>query len=92
MNIDVVYELPVGKGKPFWNSAPGWANEIFGGWQISSIMRFSSGLPSVIQGNQTWDTNYWQGYSGYPNWAFKTRTQIRQQRQPEPVLHHQRGE
>jgi hypothetical protein len=60
-NIDVVYELPVGKGKPFWNNAPGWANEIFGGWQISTIARFSSGLPSVIQGNQTWDVNYWQG-------------------------------
>ena len=60
-NIDVVYELPVGKGKPFWNNAPGWANEIFGGWQISSIARFASGLPSVVQGNQTWDVNYWQG-------------------------------
>jgi hypothetical protein len=60
-NIDVVYELPVGKGKPFWNNAPGWANEIFGGWQISTIARFASGLPSVIGGNQTWDVNYWQG-------------------------------
>ncbi len=60
-NIDVVYELPVGKGKPFWSDAPGWANEIFGGWQISTIARFASGLPSVVQGNQTWDVNYWQG-------------------------------
>jgi len=61
VNIDVVYELPVGKGKPLWNSAPGWANEMFGGWQISTIARFASGLPSAIQGNQTWDVNYWQG-------------------------------
>ena len=29
VNVDVVYELPVGKGKPFWSSAPGWANEMF---------------------------------------------------------------
>jgi hypothetical protein len=76
VNIDVVYELPVGKGKPFWSSAPGWANEMFGGWQISSIMRFSSGLPSVIQGNQTWDTNYWQNTLAIPTAAFKTGTQI----------------
>ena len=76
VNIDVVYELPFGKGKPFWSSAPGWANEIFGGWQISSIMRFSSGLPSVIQGNQTWDTNYWQGTLAIPTTAFKTGTQL----------------
>ncbi len=73
VNIDVVYELPVGKGKPFWSSAPGWANEMFGGWQISSIMRFSSGLPSVIQGNTTWDTNYWQGTLAIPTGAFKTQ-------------------
>jgi hypothetical protein len=74
VNVDVVYELPVGKGKPFWSSAPGWANEMFGGWQISSIMRFSSGLPSVIQGNTTWDTNYWQGTLAIPTAAFKTQT------------------
>ena len=76
MNVDVVYELPIGKGKPFWSSAPGWANEIFGGWQVSSIMRFSSGLPSVIQGNTAWDTNYWQDTLAIPTAAFKTRTQL----------------
>jgi len=76
VNIDVVYELPVGKGKPFWSSAPGWANEMFGGWQISSIMRFASGLPTVIQGNATWDTNYWQNTLAIPTAAFKTGTQI----------------
>jgi Carboxypeptidase regulatory-like domain len=70
-NIDVVYELPVGKGKPFWNNAPGWANEMFGGWQISSIARFASGLPSVVQGNQTWDVNYWQGTLAIPTGAYK---------------------
>jgi Carboxypeptidase regulatory-like domain len=72
-NIDVVYELPIGKGKPFWNSAPGWANEIFGGWQISSIMRFSSGLPSVIAGSQTWDVNYWQGTLAMATGPFKVQ-------------------
>lgn len=68
---DVVYELPIGKGKPFWSSAPGWANEVFGGWQISSIMRFSSGLPSVVQGNQTWDVNYWQNTLAIATGPFK---------------------
>jgi len=70
-NIDVVYELPVGKGKPFWNNAPGWANEMFGGWQVSSIMRFASGLPTVIQGNETWDVNYWQNTLAIATGPFK---------------------
>jgi hypothetical protein len=43
--LDVVYELPFGKGKPLLGRAPAWLNEIVGGWQISSIMRFSSDLP-----------------------------------------------
>ena len=60
LNANVVYELPFGKGKPFFHAIPGWANQIIGGWQASSIMRFSSGLPTVIQGNYTWNTNYWQ--------------------------------
>jgi hypothetical protein len=74
VNVNVVFELPVGKGKLLLNSAPGWLNEIVGGWQISSIMRFSSGLPSVIQGNQTWDTNYWQNSLAIPTGPFKTQT------------------
>jgi hypothetical protein len=60
INANVVYELPVGKGKPFLHAVPGWANQIIGGWQVSTIMRLSSGLPTVIQGNYTWNTNYWQ--------------------------------
>lgn len=75
VNADVVYELPFGKGKPFLNDMPRWANTIFGGWQISSIMRFSSGLPSIIQGNYTWNTNYWQNSLAIPTAPFKTGTQ-----------------
>jgi len=71
VNVNVVYELPIGKGKPFWNNAPGWANEIFGGWQISTIARFASGLPSVVQGNQTWDVNYWQGTLAMATGSYK---------------------
>ncbi len=71
VNVDVVYELPVGKGKPFLGNAPGWVNEMFGGWQVSSIMRFSSGLPSIVQGNYTWDVNYWQNTLAIPTGSFK---------------------
>ena len=60
VNANVLYELPIGRGKPFLNGTPGWLNAIVGGWQISSILRFSSGLPTVVQGNYTWNTNYWQ--------------------------------
>jgi hypothetical protein len=41
----LVYELPVGKGRKYLASMPAVANAVLGGWQVSSIMRFSSGLP-----------------------------------------------
>jgi hypothetical protein len=75
VNANVVYELPFGKGKRLLRNPPGWVNQMFGGWQVSSIMRFSSGLPTVIQGNSTWDTNYWQNTLAIPTGSFKTQTQ-----------------
>jgi hypothetical protein len=71
VNVEVVYELPLGKGKPFLHAAPVWVNEIVGGWQVSSIMRFSSGLPSIVQGNYTWNTNYWQNSLAIPTAPFQ---------------------
>ena len=41
----VVYALPFGKGKRFAGSINRYADGIIGGWQLSSIVRFSSGLP-----------------------------------------------
>jgi hypothetical protein len=41
----LVYELPVGKGRKFGNDLHPVANAIVGGWQVSTIVRFSSGLP-----------------------------------------------
>jgi hypothetical protein len=73
INANVVYELPFGKGKPFLTGAPGWLDQIVGGWQVSSIMRFSSGLPTIVQGNYTWNTNYWQNSLAIPTAAFSSR-------------------
>ena len=53
----LVYELPVGKGKKFLNTAGPVANGILGGWQVSSIVRFSSGLPLGFSAPNTL-TNY----------------------------------
>ncbi|MFB3920549.1 MAG: TonB-dependent receptor domain-containing protein [Terriglobia bacterium] len=41
----MVYELPFGHGKKWGNNWPGAANHVLGGWQTSSIIRFTSGLP-----------------------------------------------
>jgi hypothetical protein len=58
VTANFLYELPVGKGKPLFANPPGWLNQIIGGWQLSSIIRYHTGLPSIIQGTLAWNTNY----------------------------------
>jgi hypothetical protein len=38
-----LYELPIGKGKPFLNSNNAVANRIVGGWVLSGVLLFQSG-------------------------------------------------
>lgn len=49
-NFNAVYELPFGKGKKFFNTG-GIANLLVGGWQFSSIVTLSSGIPLSILDN-----------------------------------------
>lgn len=44
ININANYELPFGKGKRFINQG-GIVDKIFGGWQLTSIINYSSGVP-----------------------------------------------
>jgi hypothetical protein len=41
----VVYELPVGRGRKVGTDLPRAVDAVIGGWQVSSIIRFGSGLP-----------------------------------------------
>ncbi len=59
LNANFLYALPVGKGKTFLKNAPGWLDQIAGGWQVSSIWRYSTPLPSAVQGDLAYNTNYW---------------------------------
>jgi len=42
------YQLPFGRNQQFYSSAPGWVNQIIGGWQISPVLDWSSGLPYTL--------------------------------------------
>jgi hypothetical protein len=53
----LVYELPVGKGRKFGSDMHPIANAVIGGWQVSTIVRFSSGLPLGFTAPNTL-TNY----------------------------------
>ena len=42
--LSYIYELPVGKGKPFLNKG-GIVNAVLGGWSISGVQTYHSGQP-----------------------------------------------
>jgi hypothetical protein len=47
-NLNMIYELPFGKGKRFVGGANGVVDRILGGWQVTSIFRIDSGAPFSI--------------------------------------------
>jgi hypothetical protein len=46
--LTVIYDLPFGKGRTFGTDAPGWMQQVLGGWQITAINNADSGLPVNI--------------------------------------------
>jgi hypothetical protein len=44
-NINGVWELPFGKGRPLLQGVPGWANHIVGNWSLSALYVAQSGSP-----------------------------------------------
>jgi hypothetical protein len=66
-NADILYHLPFGQGQRFLGSAHGWLNQVIGGWEISSLIRLQTGLPTIIQGDEVFPTNYWENAIAVPN-------------------------
>ena len=64
INMNAVWQLPFGKGRPFLSDSNSVVNGILGGWQLSGIFRWNSGLPVGFYGasgpydNSRWATNW----------------------------------
>ena len=58
-NANFVYDLPVGKGKMLLTNAPGWLDEVIGGWSVYGLVHVQSGLPSTITGDGAYNSNYY---------------------------------
>ena len=60
INADLVWDLPLGRGRAFMGNAGKAADAILGGWQLSSIFRWNTGLPTGISpfDESQWATNW----------------------------------
>lgn len=62
--INYLIELPFGKGKRFLNEG-GVLDKIVGGWQLSGIHRYQSGVPLTFFTSEPNNTNFLQDLTGY---------------------------
>jgi hypothetical protein len=59
INVNAIWELPFGRGQAFLSNSNKWVNGLLGGWQLSGIYRWNSGLPlSAPYDDARWATNW----------------------------------
>jgi len=58
INANVVYHLPFGNGQRLLGSAGTVVNTLLGGWNVSSIVRWTSGFPITVDNCPCWATNW----------------------------------
>jgi hypothetical protein len=57
VTADWVYLLPFGHGRQFLNKSGSLIDSIAGGWQLSGLVRLTSGLPFSLLAGDGWQTN-----------------------------------
>jgi len=58
INSNIIYEIPFGRGKKWGSSSNAFVNAVFGGWTISGLYRWTSGLPFSISNGFQFPTNW----------------------------------
>ncbi len=60
--FDYIYQLPLGRGRRWFSGAHGVGQAVAGGWQISGITHYASGLPFTVAASKA-------GVSGVSAWT-----------------------
>jgi Carboxypeptidase regulatory-like domain len=58
INSNWVYELPAGRGRRFGSGMGRFADAVLGGWGLSGIFHWTSGLPFTMSSGAGWSTNW----------------------------------
>lgn len=51
--VNSIYDLPFGKGRPFFTGANGFVNQVIGGWSVGGIVVWSTRPPMYISSGRT---------------------------------------
>jgi hypothetical protein len=58
INANWIYELPFGKKRRWVSSANRALDTVIGGWQLSGLLRWTSGFPISVSDGDNWPTNW----------------------------------
>jgi hypothetical protein len=58
VNGNWLAEIPFGHGRRFASGTNRWIDAAIGGWQLSGLLRWTSGLPFGVKLGSTWPTNW----------------------------------
>jgi hypothetical protein len=59
VNVNAIWDMPFGRGRHYMSSTNKWVDAAIGGWRLSSIFRWNSGLPiSAPYDDARWATNW----------------------------------
>jgi hypothetical protein len=59
INANAIWQVPIGRGQPFFSDVNKWADAFIGGWQVTGIFRYNSGNPiSAPYDDARWATNW----------------------------------
>jgi hypothetical protein len=59
INVNAIWQVPIGRGRSLFSGANKLVNGIIGGWQLAGIYRWNSGLPSAnFADDARWATNW----------------------------------
>ncbi len=82
VTVDWVYQLPFGRGAKYLSNTNGIVNGFIGGWQLSGILRATSGFPFSVY-DPGWTTNWQQSGNGVVTGNVKTRLHFDQNGNPQ---------
>lgn len=71
-----VWELPVGRGKPLLGGSTSEMDRVIGGWLLSGVARWNSGLPFSVISGTGWGTNWDEKSSMVQTGPIRTHTNI----------------
>lgn len=58
INSNWIWLMPYGRGRHFGEHSNAVLDAIFGGWQLASLVRWTTGFPMIVDNGSTWPTNW----------------------------------